>query len=194
MPTLQSGQLKKMAAGKNINPSLTKARILLLPGILLAMSFSSQATNINKCDKDLLVSETQQLSYGSLASSGGGTVTVSTSGARSRTGSVSLLGGTVNAGIITVTSPNANCHCFPLSIVVLDGTATLASGGNSMAMSNILTNPTTADAVTLGSAAGSSLQIKGGGATQAAGTYNTAADLYTLRITLLQGTTGKKCP
>lgn len=176
-----------------------QTRVLLLSVILLGLSFGSEATNINKCDKDLLASETQQVSFGSFASSGGGTVTVSTGGARSRTGSVTLFGGTVNAGIITVTSPNANCHCFPLSIVVLDGNATLVSGGNSMAMSNILTNPTTADAVTVGSAAGSSLQINVGadltvGATQAAGTYNTAADLYTLGITLLEGTTGKQCP
>ena len=176
-----------------------QARLLLLPGLLLGLSISSQATNLNKCDKDLLGSETQQISFGTFASYGGGTVTVSTGGARSSTGSVSLLGGTVNAGIITVTSPNANCHCYPLSIVVLDGTATLASGGNSMAMSNILTNPTTADAVTVGSAAGSSMQINVGAdlavsAAQAAGTYNTAADTYTLSITMLEGTTGKKCP
>jgi len=188
-----------MATSHHMERNIKHAGVLVLPGILLALSFSSQATNINKCDKDLLASETQQLSYGDLASSGGGTVTVSTGGTPSSTGSVSLLGGTVNAGIITVTSPNANCHCYPLSIVVLDGNATLVSGGNSMAMSNILTNPTTADAVTVGSAAGSSLQINVGadltvGATQAAGTYNTAADLYTLRITMLEGTTGKKCP
>ena len=116
--------------------NLKHAAGLVLPGILLALSFASQATNLNKCNKDLLASETQQLSFGALASSGGGTVTLSPVGARSRTGSVSLLGGTVNAGVMTVTSPHANCHCYPLSIVVLDGTATLASGGNSMAMSN----------------------------------------------------------
>jgi hypothetical protein len=179
--------------------NLKHAAGLVLPGILLGLSFATQATNLNKCNKDLLASETQQLSFGTLASSGGGTVTVSPAGARSRTGSVSLLGGTVNAGVMTVTTPNNNCHCYPLSIVVLDGTATLASGGNSMAMSSITTNPTTSDAVTLGSAAGSSLQINVGanltvGATQAAGTYNTAADIYTLSITLLEGTTGKKCP
>lgn len=188
-----------MTNNHNMQPKIKQTGAGLLLVILLVHPFTAQATNLNKCNKDLLASETQQLSFGALASSGGGTVTLSPVGARSRTGSVSLLGGTVNAGVMTVTSPHANCHCYPLSIVVLDGTATLASGGNSMAMSNIATNPTTADAVTLGSAAGSSLQINVGadltvGATQAAGTYNTAADIYTLSITLLQGSTGKKCP
>ena len=109
-------------------------------------------------------------------------------------------GGTVNAGIITVTSPRANCHCYPLGINIRDGAATLASGGNNMAMSNIVTSPTTADAASVGSAAGSSLQINVGadltvGATQAAGTYNTAGDTYMVRVRFLRSpTSGNNCP
>jgi hypothetical protein len=147
----------------------------------------------------MLASETQLIRFGDMAPTTGGTVTVSTGGARSATG-VSLLGGTVNAGIITVTTTRANCHCYPLRIAVLDGTATLASGGNNMAMNTVVTSPTTADAVTIGSAAGSSLQINVGadltvGATQTAGTYNTAGDTYTLRIRFLTSpTSGNNCP
>ena len=172
--------------------------VLLLFGILLLHPIAAQAATRNQCNTAMLASETQLIRFGDMAPTTGGSVTVSTGGARSATG-VSLLGGTVNAGIITVTSPRANCHCYPLRINIRDGAATLASGGNNMAMNNVVTSPTTADAATVGSAAGSSLQINVGadltvGATQAAGTYNTAADLYTLRITMLEGTTGKKCP
>ena len=69
-----------------------------------------------------------------------------------------------------------------------------------MAMNNVVTSPTTADAATVGSAAGSSLQINVGadltvGATQAAGTYNTAGDTYMLRIRFLRSpTSGNNCP
>ena len=147
----------------------------------------------------MLASETQQVSFGDMAPTAGGTVTVSTGGARTATG-VTLLGGTVNAGIITVTSPLANCHCYPLRISVRDQTATLVSGGNNMTMNNIVTSPTTADAATVGSAAGSSLQINVGadlavGAAQAAGTYNTAGDTYMVRFRFLRSpTSGNNCP
>lgn len=167
--------------------------------ILLVHSFTAQATKLNTCRANMLASETQQVSFGDMAPTAGGTVTVSTAGARTATG-VSLLGGTVNAGIITVTSTLANCHCYPLSINIRDGAATLASGGNSMAMTNIVTSPTTADAATVGSAAGSSLQINVGadlavGAAQAAGTYNTAGDTYMVRFRFLRSpTSGNKCP
>lgn len=162
-------------------------------------SMTARAARLNQCNAAMLASETQLIRFGNMAPSTGGTVTVSTGGARTATG-VTLLGGTVNAGIITVTSPRANCHCYPLRIAVRDGNATLASGGNNMAMNNVVTSPTTADAATVGSAAGSSLQINVGadlavGATQAAGTYNTAGDTYLLRIRFLRSpTSGNNCP
>lgn len=163
------------------------------------LPFSTQAAKLNDCRSAMLVSETLRISFGNMAPNGGGTVTVTPAGARTATG-VSLLGGTVNAGIITVTSPLANCHCYPLRISNPDGTATLISSANNMVMSNIITNPTTADAATVGSAAGSSLQINVGadltvGATQAGGSYNTAGDTYTLRFRFLRSpTSGNKCP
>ena len=175
------------------------AGVLLLLGMLLQQSFSAQAARRNQCNSAMLASETQLIRFGDMAPSTGGTVTVSTGGARTATG-VTLLGGTVNAGIITVTSPLANCHCYPLRISVRDQTATLVSGGNNMTMNNIVTSPTTADAATVGSAAGSSLQINVGadlavGAAQAAGTYNTAGDTYMVRVRFLRSpTTGANCP
>jgi len=173
--------------------------VLLLFGILVLQSITAQAAKRNQCNSAMLASETQLIRFGNMAPTTGGTVTVTTGGARTATG-VSLLGGTVNAGILTVTSPLANCHCYPLRIVVRDKNATLASGGNNMAMNNIVTSPTTADAATVGSAAGSSLQINVGadlavGAAQAAGTYNTAGDTYMVRIRFLRSpTTGANCP
>ena len=173
--------------------------VALFFAMLLVHPFSAQAATRNQCNTAMLASETLLLRFGNMAPTTGGTVTVTTGGARSATG-VSLLGGTVNAGIITVTSPLANCHCYPLRIAVQDGNATLVSGGNNMAMSNIVTSPTTADAATVGSAAGSSLQINVGAdltvdATQAAGTYNTGGDTYLLRVRFLRSpTSGNRCP
>ena len=173
--------------------------ILILLGMLLMHSMTAQAATRNQCNTAMLASEILRINFGDMVPTTGGTVTVTTGGARSATG-VSLLGGTVNAGIITVTSPLANCHCYPLRISVQDGNATLVSGGSNMAMNNIVTSPTTADAATVGSAAGSSLQINVGadltvGAAQAAGTYNTAGDTYLLRIRFLRSpTSGNNCP
>ena len=174
--------------------------VLLLLGLLLLLhSISTQAARRNQCNNNMLASETQLINFGDMAPTTGGTVTVTTGGSRTATG-VTLLGGTVNAGIITVTSTLANCHCYPLRIAVRDGNATLVSGGNNMAMNNIVTNPTTADAVTVGSAAGSSIQINVGadlavGATQATGTYNTAGDTYLVRVRFLTSpTSGNNCP
>ncbi len=188
-----------MTNNHNMQPKIKQTCAGLLLVILLVYSFTVQAARLNQCNGSMLASETQQISFGDMAPTVGGTVTVSTAGARTATG-VSLLGGSVNAGILTVTSPLANCHCYPLRITVRDATATLASGGNSMAMSNIVTSPTTADAATVGSAAGSSLQINVGadlavGAAQAAGTYNTAGDTYMVRVRFLRSpTSGNKCP
>ena len=174
--------------------------MLLLLGILLLLhSISAHAARRNQCNAGMLASETQLINFGDMAPTTGGTVTVTPGGSRTATG-VSLLGGTVNAGIITVTSTRANCHCYPLRINVRDGNATLVSGGNNMAMGNIVTSPTTADAVTVGSAAGSSTQINVGadltvGATQAAGTYNTGGDTYMVRVRFLTSpTSGNNCP
>ena len=188
-----------MTDSHNMQAKIKQTGAGLLLVILLVQPFTAQATKLNTCRTAMLASETQQISFGDMAPTAGGTVTVSTAGARTATG-VSLLGGSVNAGILTVTSPRANCHCYPLSIAVQDATATLASGGGSMAMSNIVTSPTTADAATVGSAAGSSLQINVGadlavGAAQAAGTYNTAGDTYMVRVRFLRSpTSGNKCP
>lgn len=188
-----------MPASHNMNQNIKQISLLLLLGVLLAQSFTALAARRNACNSAMLASETQQVSFGDMAPNGGGTVTVTTGGARTATG-VSLLGGTVNAGIMTVTSPLANCHCYPLRIAVRDGNASLVSGGNNMAMNNIVTSPTTADAATVGSAAGSSLQINVGGdlavgAAQAAGTYNTAGNTYTIRFRFLRSpTTGANCP
>lgn len=182
-----------------MRPKISFTEFVFLCVVPLTLPFTVQAANRNQCNNAMLASETQQINFGDLAPNGGGTVTVTPAGARSATG-VSLLGGTVNAGIMTVTSPIADCHCFPIRINVRDGNASLESGGNNMTMNNIVTSPTTADQATVGSAAGSSIQVNIGadlavGATQAAGSYSTAGNTYTVRFRFLRSpTTGRNCP
>lgn len=186
-----------------ITPKLRRPQrplvLIFVLAILLGISVNAQATRRGDCNTALQTVEAKQIDFGNFAPNGGGTVSVTTGGARTSTGPT-LLGGTVSAGNIDVSVPLPDCHCYPLRIRVVTNNTDLTSGGNSMTMSNIVTNPTTADTVTLPPGAGAPLRIYVGAdlavaATQAAGTYNTTGTPYTIRLRLLRSpVSGNQCP
>lgn len=145
---------------------MKKYRLLLaLACALVAMPYSWA---------QLVISNTQALAFGKFVAGSGGTITVGTNGARSRSGGVLLLsseGGTAATFNITDTNPeNAN----KIYIITLPdtGTVRLASGSNSIALDNFVSNPSGSSMLTGGTqilAVGATLTV---GANQPVGSYS----------------------
>ena len=74
-----------MTNSHNMQPKIKQTGVGLLLVILLVYSFTVQATRLNQCNSAMLASETQQISFGDMAPTVGGSVTVSTAGARTAT-------------------------------------------------------------------------------------------------------------
>jgi hypothetical protein len=122
----------------------------------------------------LTISATSELNFGSLAATAGGTVTVSTAGARTTTAGVTLAGGTVSAASYLISAYNgAN-----ITISLPSANITLANGGNTMVVGNFTsTIPAgnyTLTAVTATLSIGADLTVA---AAQPAGVYTNNADL-----------------
>jgi hypothetical protein len=122
----------------------------------------------------LTISATSDLNFGSLAATSGGTVTVSTAGARSTTAGVTLAGGTVSAASYLISAYNgAN-----ITISLPSANITLTSGGNTMLVGNytatIPAGNYTLTAATVTLSIGADLTVA---AAQPAGVYTNNADL-----------------
>jgi hypothetical protein len=137
---------------------------LLLVLALGAVSQSWAALNIVS---------TQGLTFGKFAAGTGGTVTISTNGARSRTGNVILLAsdtGTAAAFTVSDTDP-ANATLTYVITLPANDTVTISSGGNSMAVNSFVSNPSGSGMLSGGSQSvtvGATLTV---GANQPAGNY-----------------------
>ncbi|MDM4764966.1 DUF4402 domain-containing protein [Pelomonas sp. SE-A7] len=112
------------------------------------------------------------LSFGSFTAGGGGTVSVSAAGLRSKTGAVLLVsqGAVASAASFTVVgTSNANV----VISLPLDGTVQLSDGGNTMALNGFVSSPgpvgTLSGGGTLNLAVGATLTV---GNLQPAGSYS----------------------
>jgi len=129
-----------------------------------------------------ITNNTTGLAFGSMAAGTGGTVTVSPAGVRTKTGGVVLVSsGAGSADSFTVhgfTLPLNSNHTHTYSITLpANGTVTLSSGGNNMAVNNFLSSPpagTSTGTLATGTVdqilnVGATLTV---GASQAPGTYS----------------------
>jgi len=87
------------------------------------------------------IANTAGLAFGSFAAGAGGTVIVSPAGVRSKTGGVLLVTSPVNAASFNVTRATGACNQTYTITLPANGTVTLTSGANSMAVNNFVSNP-----------------------------------------------------
>jgi hypothetical protein len=120
----------------------------------------------------LTITNTSALSFGTLAASTAGTVTISTAGARSVTGGVTELGGTISAAAFTVTGIVDAVYTIGLPASVV-----LTGAGDPMTVDNIVSSPATTGTLTAGTSALTVGGILNVNAAQAAGTYQNTTDL-----------------
>lgn len=124
----------------------------------------------------IAIVNTQALAFGSFAAGSGGSVTVSSGGIRSAGGGVVLLSsGAGAAAQFSVTGdPNVS---YAISLPA-DGTVSLASGANSMAVNTFTSSPSLTG--TLGAGGGQTLSVGATlsvGSNQAIGSYSGAFDV-----------------
>ena len=164
---------------RNITRIFATVAVVALSG--LATTSFGQATATAQADAHativtpISIVKVADMEFGNIAvGATGGTVDLPTSGSRTSTGGVTLpaVTGTVNAASFTV-SGQAN-YAYG---VTLPASITIASGANSMTIGSIISNPSTTNGVLSGT--GSQTLSVGGtltvGASQAAGSYSTAA-------------------
>ena len=124
------------------------------------------------CDANLVITNTQSLSFGSIAAPLAGTVIVDPAGIRSSTGGVVLItGGTVSAANFTLTTLPYNCTGRPLVVVAVNSPTTLTGPGPAMTLDTFVTNPISGDAFdpAIPLSVGGTLHV---GALQPAGSYS----------------------
>lgn len=152
--------------------SLLAAAALAAPGAHAAVATASASSTVVA---PIAIVKSADLAFGKFAATTGGALTVSTSGARSFTGGVVLIGGsTSTAARFDVSGDTSATYS-----IALGGSTTLVSGGNSMTFATIsdLTGAnTTTGNVASGTLTGGAQSIYVGGvltvsAAQAAGTY-----------------------
>jgi hypothetical protein len=93
--------------------------------------------------QQIVLSNTRSLDFGRFVAGGGGTITVSPQGLRSRTGAVVLLNSpTVGQANFTVgKSSNGGNNKAVIISVPTNGSVRLSSGANSMAVDSFVNNP-----------------------------------------------------
>ena len=90
---------------------------------------------------DKNISTTSDLTFGRFAASGGGAVSVALSGTRTRTGAVVLLASSAGPARFAITSQNpGNDNKIYVLTLPPNGSVSLVSGPNSMALTNFVSN------------------------------------------------------
>ena len=123
----------------NENTKTAAKSIMLLALLCLFDSVSPlSAATPAECEARLNLRSTQpDINFGDLMEYGAGTVTVTPGGARSATGGVVLLGGTVNAAVFRIRVNRSGCYGInPLCITLPD--TPLTGPGTDMTMTNIV--------------------------------------------------------
>jgi hypothetical protein len=109
--------------------------------LALACAFSAASNGWAQ----IAISNTNALVFGKFAAGSGGSVAIDTNGARTRSGGVVLLSsGAVAAAKFSVSDPDPNLLITPKTYIITlpaNGTVTLASGSNSMAVNDFISNP-----------------------------------------------------
>jgi hypothetical protein len=145
---------------------------LALPGVSLAAN--ATAASSSTVVAPITITKSADLAFGKFAASTGGTVTVSTSGARTVSGAVVVMTSTTTAAKFDVAGETGATYSISLG-----GTTVLTSGSDTMAFASVsdLTGANTvAGNVTSGTLTGGAQSIYVGGvltvgAAQAPGTY-----------------------
>jgi len=126
----------------------------------------------------IAITKDVDMNFGNIAVSPtlGGTVVLPTSGARTKTGGVTLpvVTGTVTAASFTVTGEGNSTY----SITLPSSAITLTSANGTMTVENFVSNPSNTGALSNGSQeikVGATLNV---GAAQPAGTYTNESDLF----------------
>ena len=141
---------------------ITRIALVLAGAVLFLSSSASRA--------QMTVTNTATLDFGTLAPSGvAGTVVIAPAGGRTTTGGVAGVSGTFGPGAfkVAITSGGSSFFFF------LPANATLSSGGNTMTIGTLTSNPTSPGTVpgppgNVVVYVGATLSV---GANQAAGTY-----------------------
>ena len=126
------------------------------------------------CWAEIAISNTSGLAFGKFAAGSGGSITVDTNGARTRSGGVVLLSsGAGAAAAFNIGDPDAG-NLTKTYIITLpaNDTVTLASGSNSMAVNNFISNPSGSAIMSAGTqtlTVGATLSV---GADQPVGNYS----------------------
>lgn len=151
--------------------ALKKYRIRVLAALacaLMAASVSWAAV--------IAISNTQALAFGKFVAGSGGSVTVSPAGGRSASGGVVLVPSGAGAAAQFAVSGDANVT-YAISLPA-DGTVSLASGANSMAVNTFTSSPSPTGTLSAGGAqtlsVGATLSV---GSNQAIGSYSGTFDV-----------------
>jgi hypothetical protein len=111
----------------------------IIPRLLLSLLLVAlPALPANKTGN---LTNTRSLAFGKFVAAGGGTITVSPAGARSKTGAVALIsGGTISSASYTLTESGAG-KSLSWTTITLPATATLTNGSATMQLSNFVSDP-----------------------------------------------------
>jgi predicted RecA/RadA family phage recombinase len=140
--------------------------------LLLALACALSAAPYGRAQ--IAISNAGALAFGKFAAGSGGTVTVSTSGARTSSGGVVLLSsGAGAAAAFNISDPDTG-NLTKTYIITLpaNGTVALASGSNSMAVNDFVSDPSGSSIMVTGTqtlTVGATLSV---GANQPVGNYS----------------------
>jgi hypothetical protein len=140
--------------------------------LLLALACALSAAPYSRAQ--IAISNTSGLAFGKFAASSGGSITVDTNGARTRSGGVVLLSsGAGTAAAFNISDPDSGNLTKTYIITLPDnGTVTLVSGSNSMAVNDFISNPSGSSVMLAGTqtlTVGATLSV---GANQPVGNYS----------------------
>lgn len=143
--------------------------------VLFALACASTAASVSWAAA-IALSNTQGLAFGKFVAGAGGTVTVSPGGVRSASGGVVLVPSGAGAAAQFAVSGDANVT-YGISLPA-DGTVSLASGTNSMAVNTFTSSPSPTGTLSAGGAqtlsVGATLSV---GSNQAIGSYSGTFDV-----------------
>lgn len=162
---------------RQANTRIALAAIVAMASLAASSAHAAQATATasGTVVAPIAVSVNTNLAFGSFAAGTGGTITVSTSGARTNSGVVLMTGGASSAARFDITGAANTTYS-----ITHGGTAVLTNGGDTMAMSkfsDLTAANSTSGNVSAGTLDGAGTQSLYVGATltvdasQAAGTY-----------------------
>jgi hypothetical protein len=126
-----------------------RSRPILVAGIASLLALLMPAGR-EACAQQIILSNTRGLDFGRFVAASGGTVIVSPTGGRTRTGGVILLNSpTANpATFIVSKSSNGGANKAVIITLPANGSTRLTSGSNSMAVDAFVTSPATLTNVT----------------------------------------------